>query len=236
MIRALIALLFFSALAANSSAQSFELGAIEDQYKTTIGETIKVPIHVKNPSDKTLLLVVRRISDQMGSTQKNYFCVDGTCMDQKIEDYTVRLEPGQTLKSLQVALEAGLSVGPSSVKYLVINKLNPSESVEFDLNFTVDERPEKMSIYVSDRIILYDVYPNPLRDFGFAEYKLLDERAKAKLVIHNILGNAIDEYGLPYTESRVKIRAESLNSGVYFYTLYVNNVGTFTQKIIVKSK
>jgi hypothetical protein len=236
MVRSILWLVFLSFAAVSLHAQSFEVVGLEENYKSTIGETVKVPIQLKNTTDKPLLIVIRKVSNQIGSTQKTYFCIDNTCLDQRVEDYIVKVEPGQTLKSFQVALDAGLSLGPSSANYVVFNKLVPSESLEFDLNFSVDERPERLSIYVSDQVILYDVYPNPVKDHAFAEYKVLDERTKAKLVIHNILGNTIDEYGLPFSETKVKIRAESMNSGVYFYTLYVNNVGTFTQKFIVKSR
>jgi hypothetical protein len=236
MVRSFLGLVFLSFVAFNLNAQSFELVGLEDNYRGTIGETVKVPIQLKNNTDKPILIVIRKVSNQIGSTQKNYFCIDSNCLDQRVEDYIVKVDPGQTLKSFQVALDAGLSLGASTAKYLIFNKSAPSEAVEFDLNFTVDERPEKISIYVSDQVILYDVYPNPVKDHAIAEYRVLDERIKAKLVIHNILGNIIEEYGLPFSENKVKIRAESMNSGVYFYTLYVNNVGTFTQKFIVKSR
>ena len=215
-------------------AQSFEVVGIQENYKGVIGETIKVPIQLKNNSDKPALIVVRKISAQLGSTQKNYFCIDDNCLDQRTEDYVLRIESGQTLKSFHVAVEAGLAQGISSVRYLVYNKAIPNDSYEFDLNFMVEEKPEKAAIYSSNLIILHDVYPNPVRDIAYAEYRLFDERTKAKLVVHNILGNTMEDIDLPYSENKVKIRAENMNSGVYFYTLYIDNIGLITRKFIVK--
>lgn len=221
-------------IAAGLAAQSFEISGLKDIYKGLIGETIKAPLQIRNNSDKNLTLVIRRVHAQIGGTQKNYFCADNNCLDQKIEDYTLKIEPGQTLNFLQVALEAGLAASHSAVKYVAFNRTNPADAVEFELNFQVEESPEKQDIYASRHIMLHDVYPNPVSEHAFVDYKVLDEKIKAKIVIHNLLGNSVEEYPLPSGENRVKIRADGLNAGIYFYTLYINNEGVITRKLIIK--
>ncbi len=216
------------------SAQSFEISATPESVKGVIGETLKVPVAFRNTTEKAVIIVVKKISQQIGTTQKNYFCMDDHCLDSKVEDYTLRVEPGQSVTSLQIALEAGLAHGNSSVKYIAFNKLNPSETYEFDLNFTVAEREEKQVIYSSSDITLKEIYPNPVKDIAYIEYNLLDDRVKAKILIHNILGNSIEEYPLPADETRVKIRVDALTAGIYFYTLYIDNEGVITRKLILK--
>jgi hypothetical protein len=66
------------------------------------------------------------------------------------------------------------------------------------------------------------------------DYNIINDDIEAKIIIHNILGNAIEEYDLPAAENKVKIRAESMNAGIYFYTLYLDNEGVVTRKLIVK--
>lgn len=215
-------------------AQSFEMAQVQDVYKAYIGETVKAPLTFTNTTDKPVTLVVRRLSSTIGGTQKNYFCADNNCLDQRIEDFVVRVEPRQTVSSLQVALDAGLANGVSSVKYVVFNRGNPNETIEFDMNFAVEERSAKEDIFTHPQIILHDVYPNPVVDFAYVNYNMSSSDVEAKIVIHNILGNAIDEYNLPSSENKVKIRAESLNAGIYFYTLYLDNEGLVTRKLIVK--
>lgn len=213
----------------------FEVLGLQENYHGIIGETIKAPIRVKNTSDKTITLIIRKISNQIGSTQRNYFCLDANCLDQRNDDVVLRVDPGQTVSSIQIALEGGLVSGESNAKYLIFNKLNgSSDFFEFDINFVIEEKPEKHSIYNSRRITLHDVYPNPVSDHAFVDYKILNERAKAHIVVHNILGNVVGEYSLPFAENRVKIRTEDLNSGIYFYTLYIDNEGVMTRKLIVK--
>lgn len=215
-------------------AQSFEIGALQEVYQGYIGETVKVPVRLTNRTDRPLALVIRRVSSTLGGTQKNYFCPDNNCLDQKAEDLVLRLEPRESVTDLEIALEAGLANGISSVKYIVFNRYNSAENLEFDLNFAVDERSSKEDIYSSPHIIVHDVYPNPVVDYAYVNYMKLNDEVEAKIVIHNILGNPIDEYYLPTDENRVKIRAESMNAGIYFYTLYLDNEGVMTRKLIVK--
>ncbi|MBL7858744.1 MAG: T9SS type A sorting domain-containing protein [Cyclobacteriaceae bacterium] len=224
----------FTLMGFSLAAQTFEITGLQDSYRGQIGETIKAPVRFKNTSEKSVTLIIRKVNSEIGVTQKNFFCIDGNCLDQKIEDYIVKVEPGQTLMSFQVALEGGLVSGVSTVRYLAYNKSNPNEAHEFEINFAIEEKPDKQSIYTSRNISIQDVYPNPVTDYAFVNYKILNDKAKAKIVIHNILGNPLDEYELPVYETRVKITSDKLNAGIYFYTLYVDNEGVMTRKLIIK--
>ena len=214
--------------------QGFEIISLQESYKGTIGEMIKAPIRFKNTSDKSITLIIRKVSDEIGSTQKNFLCVDANCLDQRADDHIIKVEVGQTLSTVQVALEAGLVSGLSSVKYVVYNKSSPSQSIEFEVNFAVEERAEKQSIYTSKYITLKDVYPNPVVDLALVDYKILNDNIKAKIIIHNILGNNQGEYELSSFENLLRIPADNLNAGIYFYTLYINNEGVLTRKLIVR--
>ncbi len=232
--RKILWLVYFTIFAFEVSAQSFEIGTLQDVYKGFIGETLKVPVRFTNNTEKPITLVIRRVNYTLGGTQKNYFCPDNNCLDQKVEDFTVKIEPRETLTNFQVALEAGLANGISSVKYIAFNKSNPTENIEFDLYFAIDERSAKEDIYSSPHITLHDVYPNPVTDHAYVNYSIMNDEVEAKIIIHNILGNPIDEYNLPSSENKVKIRGESMNAGIYFYTLYLDNEGVITRKLIVK--
>lgn len=215
-------------------SQGFEITSLQDIYKGIIGETIKAPLRFRNSSDKAITLIIRKVNGQIGSTQKNYFCLDNSCLDQKIEDYIIKVEPGQTLTNFQVVLEAGLVSGESSLKYIAYNKSNPGQSVDFELNFSVEEKQEKQYIYNSRFIALHDVYPNPVVDQAVVDYKVLDDQVKAKIVVHNILGNIVGQYALPSFENFVRIKTYDLSAGIYFYTLYVDDEGVMTRKLIVR--
>lgn len=215
-------------------AQSFELSGLQESYKGSIGDVIRVPLVLKNTSEKPITLILRKVETQIGGTQKNYFCIDNNCLDPKTEDYILKIEPGQTIQNLSIGLEAGLVEGFSEIRYSIINKSNPSDNRLIDVNFLVEGKPEKSNIYSSRFITIHDVYPNPVTDHANIDYQLHNEDVKTKIVIHNILGNALTEYELPYSETKVKILADQLSAGIYFYTLYIENEGVLTRKLIVK--
>jgi hypothetical protein len=215
--------------------QGFEISPLQESYKGMIGETIRVPLRFKNTSEKPVTLVIRKVDEQLGSTQKKYFCVDNNCLDSKIEDYVVKVEPGQITTNLYVALEAGLDRNESSLQYVAYNRSNPNHSLDVHLNFSVEDKMgEKANIYSSRHITLYDVYPNPAVEHANVAYKLTADHIKAKILVHNIIGNVIGEYSLSPLDSSVRISTEDLSAGIYFYTLYVENEGVITRKLIVK--
>jgi hypothetical protein len=216
------------------SAQNFEIAGLEELYKGSVGEVIQVPVRIKNTFDKPITVVVKRIETQIGSSQKNFFCPDNDCTDQRTDSYTIRIEPGETLENFSIGLEAGLTEGFSSVKYQVYNKVNPAEIIHLDLNFAVEARREKSHIYSSQFITLHDVYPNPVVTNARIDYNIHKENTKAKIIIHNILGSPLSVYELLPGVNSIKVDADALNSGIYFYTLYVNNEGVMTRKLMVK--
>jgi hypothetical protein len=224
----------FMLIALAVCGQSFEMTGLQEAYKGSIGETVKAPIRFKNTTDKPIVLVIRKLQEQIGSTQRNFFCPDGNCLEERVTDYTVRIEPGQTLTNLQFGLEGGLVPGGSFVRYIAFNKSNPAHFVEFDLNFNIEEKPQKENIYQSNLITVRDVYPNPTVDYAFVNYNLLSDRTKAKIRVHNILGNIVGEYDLSVSENLLRIKTEELNAGIYFYTLYMDNESVMTRKLIVR--
>lgn len=221
-------------LAFLAKAQSLEVSGVVESYKGHIGDLIKAPVQLKNTSSKSITVFIRKAESQIGSTQKNYLCPEGDCQNAGLEEYVLKIEPGQTINNFAFGLDAGLVQGISRVKYLIYNKSNPGEMHEIEMFFNVEEKPVKNDIFTSRFITIHDVYPNPVSDVAHIEYKLLNDQVKAKIIIHNILGSALAEYELPQFETKVKFRADELTAGIYFYTLYLDNEGIMTRKLIVK--
>lgn len=232
--RRLLLAVGFSFASLASAAQNFEIAGLEDSYKGSVGEVIQAPVRIKNNFDKPITLVIKRIETQIGSSQKNFFCPDNNCLDQRTDTYTVRLEPGETLQRFAIGLEAGLTEGFSSVKYQVFNKANPADVTLLDINFVVEGKQEKGHIYSSPLITIHDLYPNPVVTSARIDYDIHQEHVKAKIIIHNILGSPLSAYDLLASQNSLKIEADQLNTGIYFYTLYVNNESVLTRKLMVK--
>lgn len=225
--------LIFCLLTLVLPAQSFEVSGLQSSYKGFIGDVIKAPLSFRNTSTKPITIIVRKSSGLIGTSQKNYFCIDNNCLDQKVEDQSIRLEPGQTLASFQIALESGLMPAESNVRYLIYNRSNPTELVELDLNFIVEEKPLKQSLYSSSQITIQDVYPNPSSWYADVDYLMHGEPVEAVIILHNVLGTTLGKYELTPMDNKVKIITEDLKEGVYFYTLYIDQQAVMTQKLVI---
>jgi hypothetical protein len=222
---------FFATLA--SYAQNFELLDTQENYLSTFNQQVRIPVKIKNSSDKSQFYIVKRTKIEQLETQKSYFCIDNKCLEPDNSEFSKRIEPGETINLVYV-VETGMLPGQSVFKFEVFPKGSPAEIKEHSVSINVEEKSSRNYIYQSKEISVQEIYPNPLQEIGLIDYKIIDAFIKAKIVFHTILGKAISDYELDPTETRVKIFSEEMNSGVYFYTLYINGSGVATRKIIVR--
>ena len=160
--------------------------------------------------------------------------MDEDCFDASIDQVTRKLEAGESINTLYFTVETGFITMQNSIKFEVFPKSNPTQAMEHSLGLSIEEKVSKNFVFQSRDITVHDVYPNPVIDQAFIDYKLHNETMKAKVVVHNILGSAVGAYEMPVFENRVKVQAEELTSGVYFYTVYVDNIGVLTRKLVVR--
>jgi hypothetical protein len=214
--------------------QNFDLIDKQENFQAGVGETLRIPLKIKNTSDKPQFYIIRKVQSDLTSTQKGYFCLDKKCLETSITEFSKRIEPGETIQQLVYTVESGMLSGQSSVKFQVFPKGSPNEIIEYSVLIAINEKTEKPVLFQSKDITIQDVYPNPVQDHAFVDYRIHNENVKAKLVIHNILGKPMNEFNLPTSETRVKLQTEEFTSGIYFYTLYLDNNGVLTRKLIVR--
>ena len=214
--------------------QSFQLLDKHDNFTAGLNEQIRIPIRIKNTSDKPYFFAVRKVVSELGDSQKGYFCLDNNCLEPGIDEFSKRIEAGETLKGLYFIVESGLQSIQSHIKLEIFAKGRPQDTQEINANLIVDEKPGRNYVFHSKEITIHEVFPNPVQNEGFMDYQIHQEQTKAKIVIHNILGKPMGEYDLSFFETRVKIAADELASGIYFYTLYLDNTGVATRKMIVR--
>ena len=229
-------LIFMMAIVGGSEAlaQGFDLVDRQDTYQAAVSETLRIPLKIKNTTDKAQFYIIRKGNNDLGGTQKGYFCLDKNCLEAGIDEFSKRIEPGETLSGLYYSLETGLITGQNSLKFEIFVRGNPQGLIQHQVNINIDEHRAKSFVFQSKDITIQDVYPNPVTDQAFIDYKIHNESMKAKVVIHNILGSSIGDYELLNSESRIKIITDDFTSGVYFYTVYLDNNGVLTRKLIVR--
>jgi hypothetical protein len=228
-----LASLFF-ALRLTALSQGVEWADRQENFQAALGQTIRIPIKIKNTSDKAQFFIVRKAQGDLGSNQKGYFCLGEECFDPGVDQFSKRLEPGETLNQLYFTVEPGMTTTFNSLRFEVFPRGNPALGIDQLISLSVEEKPSRSLVFQSRDITIHDIYPNPVVDQAFIDYKIYNEQLKAKVVIHNILGSPVGHHDMPVFESRVKIQAEEFASGVYFYTVYLDNVGVLTRKFVVR--
>jgi len=218
-------------------AQDFEI--ITDQEAVASGglsEDIRVPIKIKNTSDRPIYIFVDRVEKVVGSTQTTNFCWGEECYDLSIERLPLsrKIEPGEISEAFVSVLHSGLVEGYSTVKYNIYTRSNREEVVSHEVTYSTEGDQNSQALYVSDQLVFNEIYPNPVREYAIINYQVNDPETDAKVTLHNVLGSVVGTYELPVLERVLKIETKTFNPGVYFYTLFIDGDGILTKKLIIR--
>ncbi len=86
----------------------------------------------------------------------------------------------------------------------------------------------------ADKIEISEGYPNPALHYIQFDYRMIDRSSKGKIIVYNLLGSIVGEHQLNNYDNRLKISVDNLKTGIYFYTISINNQSLITKKFIVK--
>jgi hypothetical protein len=221
-------------LSGTALCQSFELSDRLDMMQGNISQTLRIPIKIKNTGDKAQFYVVRLAVNELSTTQKAYFCFEKTCLEPGVTEFSKRVDAGITLEGLFFVIETGVAPGQFPIKFEVFAKGAHNTLEEYPVMVNIEEKGSKNLVFQSKDITIHDVYPNPVNDAAFLDYRLHSDHVKAKILVHNILGSPVNDLPMPFSETKIKIEAADLTPGLYFYTVYLDNVGVLTRKLIVR--
>src|SRR5436190_14987920 len=116
------ALVFLLCSGLAAGAQSFDLIDGNDDYTAGISQTVKIPLKIRNTSDKAQFYVIRITSSELSGSQKGFFCIDKNCLEPGITEFSKRVEAGATLEGLFYSLETGLVTGQYNIQFEVFPK------------------------------------------------------------------------------------------------------------------
>lgn len=235
----ILTLLSFAAIP--TVAQTLEIVSSNTMQYGVVGEEIQTTLRIKNVSDKPVYFRVLEFKKQLGSSQKAMICINNECFDSKIVqskenigNFIRKVNPGEIDESITFKLEAGLVQAVSSIIYSIQNVRNPTDYTLFELQYEVNEKPDNGFLYSSKNLDLSDVYPNPVSETAVFDYQIKNDTKEAKIIIHNVLGTIAGEYDLNPFEQQLKVSVENFNPGVYFYSLYIDNEGVATKKLVIR--
>jgi len=96
------------------------------------------------------------------------------------------------------------------------------------------ETPSGEKIFSNEQATFSSIYPNPASTYAFIDYALNGNIQESKVVLYNLLGTPIREYLLNREEKKLRIPTFELESGFYYYTLFVDGKSLVTRRLVVK--
>jgi hypothetical protein len=101
------------------NASTFSIG--KTPFKPIIGETLRIPIKIRNNSEKAQFYIIRKLPRVISTpVQKAYFCFDNKCLESDITVNSLSVvEPGETLQKLVYVVEGSLLTSQSAVRFQV---------------------------------------------------------------------------------------------------------------------
>jgi hypothetical protein len=239
LVLASVSVLFTAAL----SAQSFSISGVEGS--VTNGSTIvyyvdqatSLETHdfdVHNISGNAITAKVRKaVQSQASANSLFYFCTDQLCYapSTNVSSNVSIAAGGQFL--LVTDFTPDNTNGVSVVRYSVFNTANPSDSMYFFIEYHVS--PTGIAAHTNVKASIGSPMPNPAASVFNMNYNLGSSfgTGTAKMVIYNMLGEAVRTETLSDAEGTFRMDVSVLDNGVYFTSLEVNGKQLSTKRLVV---
>jgi len=237
-----IILLFLTSL---SYSQDIHVISHETFIFDTAGVNTDIAFHfeaVNVSSDTQTVFLVRTIND-LPFPEPDWtssLCFGELCFPPFIDSVATDgsanppLAPGDTLyASVHVFPQTG--IGTAYIQVQLGTFLHPDDRITLDFIATTDSTVDVDENLNLNTYYLYQNYPNPFNPSTRISYKI-PEAGMVQIKVYNILGvevaTLVNEYQYSGDHS-VDFKSSGLSSGVYIYTLLVNNF-TQTRKMILE--
>ncbi len=197
-----------------------------------VNSTLVSYIYVTNKSVSSINVGVKKEYISVIPGTENSFCW-GNCFDSSvyISPITIPIAAGATNSSDFIGdYKANGIVGVSTIKYTFYDSNNETDEVSVNVQYSgilvgIDEIVAKTKFS--------EAYPNPASNQVSFEYSLPVGVNDAKIVIRDILGNKVKVSKIYDLEGNTVIKTEDMTSGLYFYSLIVNDQIALSKKLII---
>ncbi|WKN31973.1 T9SS type A sorting domain-containing protein [Porifericola rhodea] len=216
-------------------SQEFTLLNSQEEYFVPTGKLQEFPLSIHNQSDKPLRLAVRFLdTDQSNEDLPASLCIGEDCLDKEgiLEINTLRA--GETFDDISFKLKASFKEIQGNIRLLFFDTDAPANALERSFTFHVQGEFPGGIMYQRPNLKVSNAYPNPIVSAATIDYSISDMNDKAQIVVLNLLGNQVFAQDLPPAENSLKIPADELSNGIYFYTLNLNGKNVATKKMVVR--
>lgn len=190
---------------------------------------------VHNNTESWMKIKVRRTQVEMVDSTSSYFCW-GDCFDIDTEESPDSLLVPSGGISVDSAFSGhfmpNMKNGKSTVEYMFYNMDNEDQNVKILVNYWAS--PNSISDTHINKGKFSELYPNPASTNVSIDYGLDDQLNSAAVRIVDIYGNLVREQDINTAANKLTIDISSLERGVYFYTVLIDDNVYQTQKLFVR--
>ena len=190
---------------------------------------------VHNNSDENINVGVIRKRIEIIENSSDYFCW-GACYPPFLDTAgtTILINAGMQSadEEFSAHYEIHGTIGVSIVEYTFYNIAIPDDQITVIAKYNT--LPSDINETIFSNIEISDIYPNPALNFAEIKFDFPKEVNSAKLKFSNILGATIKEFNIDGRNGKLGLDVSDLNSGVYFYSLILNEEIFQTKKLIIK--
>ena len=122
-------------------------------------------------------------------------------------------------------------IGTSVYEYTFFNANNEDENIAVIVKY--DTSPDGIADQLMANGFVSEIYPNPATSSVNLDYELTPQVNKASVRVMNLLGAVVKDVALDKNASNLRLDVSDLTSGVYFYSVIINNEVYKTKKLIV---
>ncbi|MCH8555323.1 MAG: T9SS type A sorting domain-containing protein [Schleiferiaceae bacterium] len=190
-------------------------------------------VQIKNVSNTPLDVKVKRIDGNFNDlTASNAICWTlcyATSVSVSPDHITIQPNEVNTNFSGHVypPMDGVANSGP--ITYVFFDMNNPNDSVAITINYNVTQTFSAESISEAK---IARVFPNPASEFVYVDLESVHANSQKVITITNMVGAEVRRIQVGQTE-RAKINVSSLDNGVYFVTLKVNDKAVTTRRVVV---
>jgi hypothetical protein len=155
------------------------------------------------------------------------FPISEILIDTFMTTETVILSGDFTVPNIDRSVEF-IAIIDDNESFHEVIEINNSLKTLFDISVTAGD--------ISDETVFYELYPNPVNDVVYLEYKLASEFKEVQLIIYDISGKVrLNIPDLPSYSGRhfVARRLSDLDQGLYLYRIVATDINNETLKAIV---
>jgi hypothetical protein len=193
---------------------------------------LQTAFDIKNNTDQTLNVKVRRNELEIIEGTFNYFCWEQCyAPNTSVSPTSIAIEPGASVPNFYADYQPQGIAGSSFIEYCFFDENDAQIETCVTIEFRVSG---SLSVTDVNRITLGNPQPNPAIENTMIPFVLNEQNQGASLVIYNLLGSEVKRVAVNGMSGNIDLQVADLNSGLYIYSFFNGNRLLGSNRLVVR--